>query len=452
LVFRFCIGFQHFWFCVPFLAKSAETPNPGKNKDVGQTVHLPPSTVHRFSMPFQIFTRIFYFLVIMSCLCGFSACVSDAASKPTTHIPEYSASIDTPLVAFLNDYRAYFSAGMAQTQTPGAAVVIVKGDSIIFQQGYGVKKVGSNDSIDLQTVFRIGSLSKGFAGVLTGILVQNGLLSWDEHVQEGFPQFSLRDKQQAKRMALWHLLSHTTGLPYHAYTNLIEGGFSKRKIALEYLAQAPISGKEGVCFSYQNAAFCVIEEVMKARTEKNYPQLLQEYILQPGGLKHASCDFQSIQGCSDKASPHFWTGSTWRPDDISPLYYNAAAAGGVNASIADMGEWLKLLLGHKPQVIAEATLDKVFSPVVKTGSERRTLGHWIKRDDASYALGWRVLQHGDDTIIYHGGYVNGFRGEIAFNRRDGIGICVLFNGSSELCSDCIPAFFDRWDAVMAQRH
>ncbi len=393
--------------------------------------------------------RLLYLLTLTTCICGTTSCVSDAASKPISHYPAYVAPIDTQLQAFLDGYRAYFTTGMQETQTPGAAVVIVKGDSIIFQQGFGVRQVGMNDSVDLQTVFRIGSLSKGFAGVLTGILVQHGLLSWDERVQERFPEFSLRDKQQAKRIKLWNLLSHTTGLPYHAYTNLIESGLSTRKIALDYLPKATISGKEGLSFSYQNAAFCVIEEVMKASTKKTYPELLQEYILRPSGMRHSSCDFQTMQSCSDKALPHFWTGSSWRPDNISPLYYNAAAAGGVNASISDMGEWLKLLLGHKPQLVATETLDKVFSPVIKTGSERRTLGHWIKREDASYAMGWRVLQHGSDTIIYHGGYVNGFRGEIAFNRHDGIGICVLFNGSSALSSDCIPAFFDRWDAVRA---
>ncbi len=395
--------------------------------------------------------RVLFILVFSGGLLSIAACISDAASNPPANMPSlYTEPVDTNMSAFLNGYRGYVSEGMAATQTPGAAVVIVKGDSVVLMQGFGVKQVGSDDSVGVHTVFRIGSLSKGFAGVLTGILVQEGLLDWNERVQEGFPQFSLRDKQQAKRMKLWHLLSHTTGLPYHAYTNLIERGMSTRAIALDYLPKAPISGKEGQYYSYQNAAFCVVEEVMKTRTGKNYPQLLQEYILQPGGLRHASCDFQGIQGCSDKALPHFWTGSYWRPDNISPLYYNATAAGGVNASIADMGEWLKVLLGHKPQVIAKEILDKVFSPVVKTGSERRTLGQWIKRDAAAYAMGWRVLQHGADTIVYHGGYVNGFRGEIALNRRDGIGICVLFNGSSDLCGDCIPAFFDRWDAIKAK--
>lgn len=99
-------------------------------------------------------------------------------------------------------------------------------------------------------------------------------------------------------------------------------------------------------FSYQNVAYCVIEEVMNATTGKYYPQLLQERIFQPAGMHFASCDFLTMRMNSNKALPHFWTGSSWRSDTISPYYYNAAAAGGVNASISDMGIWLELYLAN----------------------------------------------------------------------------------------------------------
>ena len=69
----------------------------------------------------------------------FTHCISDAVSKPITHFQVPLTPIDTPMQAFLDDYRTFFMDGMASTQTPGAAVVIVKGDSIIFLQGFGVR-------------------------------------------------------------------------------------------------------------------------------------------------------------------------------------------------------------------------------------------------------------------------------------------------------------------------
>lgn len=386
------------------------------------------------------------FGALISLFCVQHSCIEQAASIPAQTI-EKTATPNPVLVQLANDYRTYFLEAMQAAQTPGAALAIVKGDTVVLLEGFGLKKNGTRDSVDIHTVFRIGSLSKGFAGILTGKLVQEGVLEWNQRVQDCFPEFTLRNPEQAGRIQLWHLLSHTTGLPYHAFTNLIEKGYDTRRIVLEYFAKAPLGGEEGVFFSYQNAAFCVIEEVMKASTQKDYPTLLGEEILQPAGMSGASCDFSSISACNNKSLPHFWTGAYFAADSISSLYYNAAAAGGVNASIADMAEWLKLLLGHKPQIIADTTLDRVFRPIIDTGKERRILPNWLNRDEAYYALGWRVLQHEGDTIIYHGGYVNGFRGEIAFNRRDDIGICVLMNASTPLSGACIPAFFERWKQV-----
>lgn len=395
----------------------------------------------------MISSRFFQPVLMAAALVIVALLIPACANAPaqSASFPEPPAkTLDPQLQAFVTDYDRYFAGQMAATQTPGAAVVIVKDGEVIFMRGYGTRVAGIPDSVDAHTLFRIGSLSKGFAGVLTGMLVQDSVLDWNEKVQKRFPQFALRDREQAQRIRLWHLLSHTTGLPYHAYTNLIERGFDIRHIVTDYFPKAPVSGKEGEFFSYQNAAFCVIEEVMLGATGKTYQQLLSEKIFRPNGMTTASCDYAGITGNPDHCLPHFQTGSGWRAGEISKEYYNSKAAGGVNASIADMGEWLKLLLGHRPELVSGAILDQVFSPRIKTDKERRIFPGWLPRDAASYALGWRVLRDGADTIIYHGGYVNGFKGEIAFNRNDDIGICVLFNAHSELSKQCIPAFFERW--------
>ena len=386
--------------------------------------------------------RLLFLCALLPVMLQFPACNEPETAVDVTVRNKPVA--DTALTAFVADYRRFFLETMAATGTPGAAIVIVRGDSIIWMEGFGVKQTGAPDSVDVNTIFRIGSLSKGFAGVLTGILVQEGWIGWNERVRDCYPEFTLSDEAQAGRMQLRHLLSHTTGLPYHAFTHLIERGYDTRKIVAEYFPHARLSAREGEYYSYQNAAFSVIEEVMEAATRQTYQELVREKIFAPAGMKNASCDYLSMVSNSNKCLPHFQTGFGFRADSISSLYYNSAAAGGVNASISDMGAWLRLLLGHQKNIVADSTLDKVFEPVTGTGGERSVLHHWVRRNDAYYALGWRVLQHDTDTIIYHGGYVNGFRGEIAFNRQKDVGICVLMNASTELGAISVTNFFDRW--------
>lgn len=374
----------------------------------------------------------------------FTAACTQASSRDTRQEPQPPAIRNPYLRDLVAQYDRYFDYSMLSSHTPGAALVIVKDSVIIFQKGYGLKAVNKVlDSVGVHTVFRIGSLSKGFAGVLTGILVEEGDLKWDDRIVRYVPEFSLSSPEQTRQVQLRHLLSHTSGLPYHAYTNMIEAGYDLRSIAQKF-SKLKLHGKPGQVFSYQNAAFSLVGEAMTATTGKNYPTLLQRKIFEPAGMHNASADWEGIQKSYDRALPH----RGLSPDSITHRFYNAAPAGGVNASIADMGEWLLLLLGYKPNVVSVSTLDQVFQPVIRTGSERKRFSQSEGRVPAYYAMGWRVLTSGQDTIVYHGGAVNDFRSEIAFNRRDGIGICVLFNASTPLANSCIADF---WELYSTQR-
>jgi beta-lactamase class C len=56
-------------------------------------------------------------------------------------------------------------------------------------------------------------------------------------------------------------------------------------------------------------------------------------------------------------------------------------------------------------------------------------------------MGWRVLTFKNDTIDYHGGYVNGYRSEVALDRKNKMAICVLVNSAGNLSDQSIPQFF-----------
>ncbi|MCC6462812.1 MAG: beta-lactamase family protein [Saprospiraceae bacterium] len=381
---------------------------------------------------------------------GFHAC-TDATSRTSVASNPFPAALRDPdLQALVTEYDRFFADSMSGSHTPGAALVIVKDSVVIFQRGYGLKSTRGQDSAGVHTVFRIGSLSKGFAGVLTGILVQEGQLNWDDRIIRYVPEFKLSSPEQTRQITLSHLLSHTTGLPYHAYTDMIESGFTLKDIAPRF-ERLRIYGKPGEAFSYQNVAFSLVGEAMQFATGKTYAEVLNDKIFKPAGMQTASADWESIHRNTDKAMPHHSSGAGWVPDTISRRFYNAAPAGGVNASIADMGQWLKVLLGYRPDIVSKTTLDRVFQPIIRTNNERRYFRHWSGNKEAWYGMGWRVLVNNNDTIVYHGGAVNGFRGEIALDRRHGIAICALFNASTELPSASIPAFFERYRRIVGEK-
>ena len=352
---------------------------------------------------------------------------------------------NSPSDVFFRNFEADFREKLQATGCPGAAVVVVKDSSILYMNGFGVKTAYTDDSVDVNTVFRLGSLSKGFAGILAGKLVEDGYFNWDDPVVQTVPDFRLKDTLHTQRLTIKHLLSHSTGLARHAYTNLTESGMKLPDI-LPFFGNLPVYGREGEYFGYQNAAFSLIEEVVKQETGREFGDLLSSEILEPAGMINTFTTYDQLMAYSNLAQPHARNYRTlkFQPVRISDKYFNAVSAGGVNASISDMGNWLKVLLGHRPEVVSEETLDYVFSPLVKTSHKKRYYDRWEGVKDSYYGIGWRVLDYGDRMLIYHGGYVNYFASQIAIDRESGIGICVLFNAPNSYTSKVIPEFFSEY--------
>jgi beta-lactamase class C len=352
--------------------------------------------------------------------------------------------MDDALTSYLDEFALNFEEGLNDLQIPGAAVVIVKDGRIVFQQGFGVKERGKPELVDENTVFRLGSVSKGFASVLAGVMAEEGVVGWDHPVSRYLMDFRLNDPEQTGRVQVRHLLSHTTGLPRHAYTNLVEDGLPMNRIIPRF-EQVPLIGNEGFQHAYQNAAYSVIESILEFQTGTDFNTLLHEKLFDPLEMEFASANHAGIFNSENRASPHLFHSRTRGrvPVPITNKYYNAVSSGGINASASDMGKWLLLLTGHYPEIISEEALSEIFEPVA-TIRNRRFSRHWEGVNQSHYAMGWRVLDNNGQKIVYHGGYVNGYRSEIAFSPEDGTGICILVNTNTNYPLTVIPDFFNHF--------
>ena len=390
-------------------------------------------------------TRIFSALILLVIVTGTYLAFTDIKPEPPDAEPKAEEwAMDRSLATYLEEFEKSFEEGLNGERIPGAAVVIVKDGRVLFQKGFGVKETGKPGKVDEQTVFRLGSVSKGFASVLTGVFVEEGVVSWDSPVSDYLKEFRLNDPVQTGRVQIRHLLSHSTGLPRHAYTNLVEDGLSLDRI-IPRLEHVPLIAKEGEQVAYQNAAYSAIEKVLEAQTSTGFNTLLKEKLFEPLAMEQSSSSYDGIVNSVNKALPHvYYSRSRGRvPVSVSRKYYNAVSSGGINASASDMGKWLLLLTGHYPDVISEATLKEIFDPFI-TINNRRFSRYWDGVNESHYGKGWRVLDNYGQKIVYHGGYVNGYRSEIAFAPEDGVGICILINTNSSYALKVIPDFFNHF--------
>ena len=361
---------------------------------------------------------------------------------PVTEEIPLTAGVDpNPYVQqLLAEYQKYIDKAILSGQAPGAAVVIVKDSTIIFLKGFGLKESGTNDSVNVNSVFRLGSVSKCFASVLTGTLVKDQLLDWDDKVTHYVPNFKLKLKANTDSLKIRHVLSHTIGLPYHAFTNMVEERVPLDSLLVR-LKELNLIGLPGKVYSYQNVGYSLIEKVIESATGKSYEEALTEKLFKPLHMQNASASYAGITENSNVAQPHYRFRRGWKPTAISDTYYNVAPAGGVNASIADMGLWLKALLGTTDEVLSNEALNDMLTPQIKAISKNRNFRLWKRPKASYYAMGWRVLTFKNDTLDYHGGYVNGYRSEVALDRKNKMAICVLTNSAGSLADQSIPKFF-----------
>ncbi|WP_298541709.1 serine hydrolase domain-containing protein [uncultured Aquimarina sp.] len=350
------------------------------------------------------------------------------------------------LSLFLDHYEKFFATNFNISECPGAAIVIVKDSTVIYKRGFGVKEIHTADSVDVNTVFRIASLSKGVTSVLAGNLVDHNELQWEQGVKESVKSFDLKDKAQAKRLKVNHLLSHTAGLYKYTNSKLIHKGLPLKSIISNFKRNGVVA-KEGTAYEYQNAVFSVIEEVMENGTGKSFETLLKERLFVPAGMRNASSTFAGIKGNSNVALPHKWNhySKKYSLTNLHKNYYNVAAAGGINASISDMAEYLKVLLGYRPDIISKESLTEVFNPMICTSDKDTYVNLWDGVTDSYYAKGWRVLDYRNRTIIYHGGNVNQYKTQLMIDPENKIGVCVLFNGPNPFNGPVIPTFLSYYD-------
>ena len=346
--------------------------------------------------------------------------------------------------ALYDALSTYFNNAIQAGDIIGAGVSMVRGDSIVIAEGFGKRNINAKAKVDGATVFRLGSLSKGFTGVLVADLKAEGKLSWNDKITDYIPEFRLGDQANTSKIKLRHILSHTSGTPYHSYTNLVEAGLSMEDIAKRFHEVKPIS-EPGLQYSYQNAMFSLSQEVMRKVTGKDTKTLLTNRFFKPLGMTTVSMNHKDLIKMENVAMPHARRGSRgWRTLPLRDKYYNAVAAGGINASSMDMAKWMRFLLGHNPEVMNEGALQEVFKPFITINNHRKYYQRWPGHLQSSYGYGWRIHQfqeadtNKEITVWHHGGSVNNYRNEIAVYPDSDLGICVLLNGNSKIARTVIP--------------
>jgi CubicO group peptidase (beta-lactamase class C family) len=203
----------------------------------------------------------------------FSACLLLASCSTKQSGKTMLSGLDSLLTA---EFRA---------DEPGGAVLVMKGDSVMYQKCIGLADLGTKQEITLNTLFNLGSISKTF--VANGILILEGegKLSLADPMSRYFPEFKSREIADAVTVA--HLLTHTSGLPDNRPVSENPEFFITAK---DYDNFAPVMKAEklnfqpGERYEYSNPAFNGLALIIEKVSGQKWQQFIAERIFAPAGM------------------------------------------------------------------------------------------------------------------------------------------------------------------------
>jgi beta-lactamase class C len=342
---------------------------------------------------------------------------------------------------WFEDYKRYVRYQAKKNNVPGYAFVFYEKGKAPQIVTYG-KTHKNGAPVTSETVFRLASVSKTFTSVMMAKYITANDLNWDTPISELLEDEKWQ-KEPFEPLSVADIVGQSSGFMPNAYDNLIEADYSLARV-LNDLSELQLLCKPGQCYTYQNALFGAIADYFY-QIDSSYHRQLQDLVFTPLAMNTASVGKAGLMQSKSWARPHMAiTRTKFKQTKVESNYYRFAPAAGVNASIQDMTRYLQALLGEFEQVIPSHLVEKITTPRVVTSRERYRRGWKDYLNNAHYGLGWRVYDFNGHIINYHGGWVKGYRADVAFSPETGTGFVMLLNAESNMINSATAEFWHRF--------
>lgn len=301
--------------------------------------------------------------------------------------------------------------GFVADTVPGAAVLVSRGDSVLFVRGYGLADLEARLPVTPATSFRLASVTKQFTAAAVLALVEQGKLELDARLPDVLPDAP----EYAREVRVHHLLAHTSGLPdYEALAGRGGGPQLRDADVLTLLHRATtLHFAPGTRWRYSNSGYALLALIVERATGDTFARFLRARLFDRAGMRSAVAHVEGVDTVAHRAYGHSRAPDGWRRTDQSRTSA-VLGDGGVYASVEDLHRWSRALDRHA--VIGDALFRQATTPAVLASGER-----------TDYGFGWFLDTHRGHRRQRHEGDTIGFRTALQRYPDDGLLVVVLVN-------------------------
>lgn len=310
---------------------------------------------------------------------------------------EYRPKIDSLLNAFiaLNKFNG--------------TVLVSKSNQTVYQKSLGYNDKNKNIFLKKNDIFPIGSLTKPFTSILILKLIEQKLIALDDKISKFIPEYP-----KGSEITIQNLLTHTSGI-YEELRNskYLEQLYSKKTFnhdeKMSFFINEPLDFEPGSKFSYCNSGYTLLGIIIEKITGISYSQNLEQYIFKPLKMNNTGFDYSRIK--KDRVIGYSYLSNS---KNIEVEIANADLLFSSGALYSNSKDLQKFYRGLKSRTIISDKALKQSISIFKQG----------------YGLGWYIDKIGNDSVVNHGGNLEGFTSYFAMNLDKDICVILLSNTTS----------------------
>ncbi len=331
----------------------------------------------------------------------------------------------------LEAFGDFIETAMQDFDVSGAAVAVLQDGLPVYIETFGTRGIMDKRPVNKNTRFAIGSLTKSMTATMLATLVDDGVLAFDDKVENLWPGFSMNSPNAAPTIELADLLSHMTGVAELdvslAHTAL--GPLNTVATAMTL----PVIDPPHTAYHYNNQMFALAGYIgalsagakqTSHSLSRKYQALMQKRVFNAVGMPRTTMHFHQVAFDRNHAWPSSYNSKvgsvTPIPLTFERAFTSIAPAGAIWSSIDDMARYVQMQmnngLGPKGQQVASA------ASLLDTHTPRISIS-----DTKTAALGWNVATRPWGSLITHGGTTYGFGSKIYMAKKDGWALVFLTN-------------------------